>query len=370
MSDENEKTPESVVPREPTQSEIMHDRFLKTGSVFQSNDTTMDDLFREQGFGSEKSRLTAAVYGFDHELVGTHLDYPREEHGMVFFTKPRLNLSYNNLRQDRVLAPLMSRNPNSIERTIKAYLDPVEAIINKRGSSIVDNSNPFIPILTSSCTQLSGWPDLYAKTYTSKPGLYGQTWSKPDGPAKFYEAFPISGSFAPGISDIVGSLFHIWVTYSLLVHDGTVEPYFDYIISNRLDFNTRIYVVVLDSTRTRVKKISCCGAAFPTFTNTGLDANYTRDSPLMEAQPIQMQFQAMGVFYRDNIVVMAFNRTVENWMPAMHDRYRNQFMVKLKYPYKRQFNNIGYPRINPLNSDWEWWVKKEDYEMIMKRGSK
>lgn len=368
MDEDINDTSSDLTPKEPTQSEIMHDRFLKTGTVFESKDTTMDDIFREQGFGSNQSRLTAAVYGFDHESVGTHLDYPREEYGMVFFTKPRLNLSYNNLRQDRVFAPMMSRNGNSIPRIVKACLDPVEAIINQRGSKLVDNNNPFIPILTSSCNQLSGWPDLYAKTYSSKPGLYGQVWTKPDGPAKFYEAFPISGSFAPGISDIVGDIWHKWVTYSLLVHEGKFSPYIDYIISNRMDFNTRIYVIVLDSTRTRVKKASCCGAAFPQFTNTGLDANFSRDTPSIDSQPIQMQFTAMGVFYRDGIVVHAFNRTVQDWMPAMHDRFRNQYMVRLKYPYKRQFNNIGYPRINPLTSEWEWWVRKEDYDMIIKRG--
>lgn len=368
MDEELNDTPETLTPKEPTQSELMYDRFLKTGDVFASNDTTMDDLFREQGFGSQKSRLTAALYGFDHESIGTHLDYPKEEYGMVFFTKPRLNLSYNNIKHDRVFAPMQSRSGLSIPRIVKAYLDPVEAIIGKRGSPLVDNNSPFITLLTQSCTQLSGWPDLYAKTYSSKPGLYGQTWAKPDGPAKFYEAFPISGTFNPGISDIVGDLFHKWVTYSLLVHDGTFSPYLDYIISNRMDFNTRIYVVVLDSTRTRVKKISCCGAAFPQFTNTGLDANYNREAPSIEAQPIQMQFTAMGVFYRDGIVAHAFNRTVQDWMPAMHDKYRNSYMVKLRAPYKRMMNNLGYPRINPLNSDWEWWVKKEDYDMIIKRG--
>lgn len=361
----------SETNRPKTESDEMHSRFLSTGSVLPSNDTTVDDIFRELGFGSNKSRLTSLVWGFDHESIGTNLDLPRDEYGMVFFTKPRLNLSYDNLFMDRVLSPMASRNPLSVPRIVKAYLDPVSAIVGKLGSPIVDNNNPFISILSTACTSLSGWPDLYAKTYTSKPGLYGQTWSKPDGPAKFYEAFPITGTFNSGISDIVGEIFHKWVIYSLLVNDGTVQPYIDYIISNRMDFNTRIYVIVLDSQRRYVKRVTCCGAAYPQFTNTGMDGNYTRDSPFKEEnQQIQIQFTAMGAFYRDMIAAYAFNRSVVDWMPAMHDKYRKAQMVQLKPPYKRQMNNMGYPRINPLNSELEWWVRKEDYSLIIKRGKK
>ena len=48
-----------------------------------------------------------------------------------------------------------------------------------------------------------------------------------------------------------------------LVFEGKLVPYFDYMAENTIDYNTRIYRLVTDSTHMYVTKIAATGYAFP-----------------------------------------------------------------------------------------------------------
>ncbi len=358
-------------PAEQTLADELNQRFLSTGSILRPDDTSIDDIFREIGRGSFGSQLTAAMYGHDLAGVGTFLEQPKEQHGEVFFTKPRLNLSYDNIYKDRIFTGMASRNPFHPLRIVKAMLDPVSAVMEGLGSPLIDNYNAFIPMLSSTCTAMTGWPDIFMKTYTSRAGNYEEQFSKPDGVAKFYGVFTANCVFNNTAMDLNSELFHKWVVYQQLVHEGTFRMYRNYIFQNRFDYNTRIYKLTLDPTRTYVLKASMCGAAFPIFTNTGNDANFNRDSPTnSDPDTVQQQFQCMGAYYRDPIVIVAFNRIVVDFNPYMHERYRDTFMVKIKPSEKLRMNNACYPRINMAkNAELEWWAFKDVYNTILKRSN-
>lgn len=358
-------------PAQQALADELEKRFLSTGSILRPDDTSIDDIFREAGRASFGSYLTASLYGHDLNGVGTYLEQPKEEHGDVFFTKPRLNLSYDNILKDRIFVPMASRNPFHPLRIVKAMLDPVSCVMGNMGSPLIDNYNAFIPMLSAACTSMSGWPDGFLKSYTSKAGNYEEQFSKPDSSIKNYGVFTANCQFNNTAMDLVSELFHKWCVYEALVHDGTFGMYPSYIFDNRFDFNTRIYKFVYDKTRTYVVKASMCGAAYPTFTNTGNDANFSKDSPVNhDADTVSQQFTCMGAFYRDPIVITCFNRTVVDFNPYMHDNFRPSFMVRIRTGERQRMNHCCYARVNPENMEMEWWAFKDVYNLITKRAEK
>ncbi len=357
-------------PAQQALADELNQRFLSTGSILRPGDTSIDDIFREAGRASYGSYLTASIYGHDLTGVGTYLEQPKEEHGDVFFTKPRLNLSYDNMLKDRIFVNMASRNPFHPLRIVKAMLDPVSAVIGNVGCPLVDNYSAFIPMLSAACTSMSGWPDQYLKTYTSHAGNYEEMFSKPDGSFKFFGTFTANCQFNNIAMDLISELFHKWCAYQSFIHDGTFTMYPSYIFENRMDFNTRIYKFCYDKTRTRVTKASMCGAAFPTFTNTGNDANFSKDSPVNhDADTVPQQFTCMGAYYRDPIVVTCFNRTVVDFNPYMHDTFRPTYLVKIRMSERMRMNHACYPRVDPITSEMEWWAFKDVYNTITKRAS-
>ena len=106
--------------------DINTDRFGQTGNVFQKNDQTISKLFSGNGYSQIDSALTSTLYGVDIFGTGSPAQQTHEQFGLTFFTRPMLNLSYDNIIMDRTLTPMLSKEPLSIGRYVRAMLDPLE----------------------------------------------------------------------------------------------------------------------------------------------------------------------------------------------------------------------------------------------------
>lgn len=337
---------------------------VNSGPIVQQS---LDDYFQATPIGSVDKAIGNNLYGFNHRQVPSMVPSNKDTYGFTFFTRPQLNLQSPNIRNERRFYPLLSQNPLSIQRFVRTILDPrlqhgydfgndkVPAI----NCPIVDNNNAFIPILTNNLNSISGWPDITAPSYTSKPGLYNEAWSIVDGLTRNYESFDIDASFRNTRGDPIMYLCYIWTHYQSLVFEGKLSPYVDFIIENEIDYNTRIYRLVLDSQKNTVTKIAATGAAFPISVPTGSFFDYNNEKPYNDQnKDITIRFRCLGVDLMDDILIHEFNETVNIFNPLMVKR---DSMVKVTKDIANLFNHRGYPHINPDTYELEWWVDSGAY---------
>jgi len=332
--------------------------------------TTIEDVLRYSPMGSLSSAIGSVFHGINHRQTPLPVPINKDNYGLVLFTRPQLNLSTDNVRAERFLGPLLTNQPSSIQRIVRMYLDPR---LGAQNSSIscpfVDNLNAFMPLLTNHCVSCTGWQDILLDTYTSQPGAYREVYSQTDGVFKNYTAYDISATFRNMAGSPIMLLMMIWTFYQAAVFEGKMVPYPDFLVKNEVDYNTRIYRLVLDHTKTYVQKIACTGASYPINVPIGNDFNFEIEKPINEAnKEMTFQFKSMGARYNDDIIVHDFNRVVGIFNPSMRlSNYRDgRFggMVKIPLDELTRFNNTGYPHIHPDSKELEWYVPIAQYNNV------
>lgn len=321
---------------------------------------SLDDYFKTTMVGSIRQSITNNLYGINHRQAPNMVPTNKDRYGYTFFTRPQLNLTSDNLSTNRLFFPLLSRNPNSLHSYVRSILDPrLQGV-----SNVADRFNAFIPVLTNNIKSISGWDDLLLPTSTSPEGLYGESFSYGDGYLVNYKTFDLTGSFNNTRGDPIMYLFYVWLLYISAVFEGTMVPYADFILENEIDYNTRIYRLVMDQTNTYVRKIAATGAAFPIALPSGGFFDYTVDRTFNDqVSDISLRFRCMGMIYQDTLLVDNFNSVVgifNSDMKSVNNGKTGQ-VVKIENDLLPLFNNRGYPRINPANSELEWWVNEDIY---------
>jgi hypothetical protein len=242
----------------------------------------------------------------------------------------------------------------------------VEALYPPIPCPLVDSSQAFIPVLTNNLLTLSGWPDVVAPVFESESGMYKESYAQVDGLSRNYESFDLDASFRNTRGDPILYMFYIWLQYMSDVFEGKLVPYMDYLVENVIDYNTRIYRLVLDVNKQKVKKIAATGASFPVSVPTGSFFDFNSETPYSDQnKDITIRFRCMGADYLDDILIKEFNDTVKIFNPSMFNRYRDQEMVRVSQKTLPLFNNRGYPRIDETTYDLEWWVSKDMYASVI-----
>ena len=378
---------------------VNNNKITPTPIVLSDTATTMSDatnnLFETSPLGSITSAIGNSIYGINHRQTPGAIQINKDFYGLTFFTRPQLNLSTGNLQTIRQFAPLLSTSPNSLQRIIRSLLDPrlAKDPDSPVTCALVDDRQAFIPMLTNHLLSISGWPDVTAPTMTSQEGVYKEVFSMVDGITANYSTYNIQANFRNIPGDPITLLFLIWCHYAANVYEGTMVPYPDKIIQNEIDYNTRIYRLVLDGSKTYVKKIGACGAAFPTSSPIGAAFNFEHDRPINSSNDqISINFTAMGAMYQDDILISEFNATgeyfngtlssvsdIENKIAAINpncfndEGYRKaikaaskgQYYTKVSSDELAIFNNKGYPHINMNTYELGWFVPNELYAQMM-----
>lgn len=329
---------------------------------------SLDDYFQTTPIGSIDRAIGDNLYGINHQQILGAVPSNKDLYGLTFFVRPQLNLQTDNIRNDRLFYPLMTENATSMQRYVRCMLDPRLMTGYDRGKTkvpripctILDNQQAFITVLTNNLVSISGWPDMALPTFKSERGLYNEQYLQADGVVKNYENYAITANFRNTRGDPIIYLFYIWLHYQALVFEGGLVPYPDFITENELDYNTRIYRLVLDPTRTYVTKIAACGAAIPVTVPNGSFFDFSTEKPYNDQNnDISIQFECLGAIYQDDILIHEFNQTVCIFNPSMVDGERERSMTRIKKELYHLFKNRGYPRINPNNYELQWWVDKE-----------
>lgn len=352
--------------------------------------TSIDSIFSYGStLGSRKAAVTDNLRGF-YLAGGLPTVQPNtDRNGYVFFTRPQLNLSAGNCMRTRMLFNLLTRDVKSMQTWVRATLDPrLYSDLNENARSpMVDNTNPFIPLLSNTIKSLSGWPDLVVQARTSTEGARKETQSVVDGVMEYYQEFDLDATFFNTQEDPITNLFYIWEKYMTLVFEGMANPYPDFIVENEIDYNTRIYRIITDSTGQFVSKMAACGAAFPISLPTSEYANFNRDEPItLGRKDITVRFRCNGAIYYDPILMENFNETVFIFNPKLRNevdtgsiRRNSSDFIKVAAPYQHIFNNLCIPYIDKDTNELCWFVDTTNelakepiskYEDIRKREGK
>lgn len=338
---------------------------------------SLEYVARSAKLGSLEDAYTDMFYGFNQGIMGNPVPYNTENQGLTFFTRPRLNLTYDNIAVVREMTPLLVEDPYTIQAAIRGYLDPVQEGQRRRenrNSQFIDHRSAFIPLLSNALISLSGWPDMSVGTFTSKQGIYHESWSMVDDvPSSMYGEYQLTANFRNIKGDPINHLFYHWVLYSSMVYTGRLMPYPDSVVSNEIDYVTRIYRVTLDETKQYVQKIASCGYGYPTAVPIGASIDFSNDTPMNEnvANQISLSFQCHGFLWNDPLLIHSFNTTVCMFNRHMHPTYLNRsdsLMVKLTSAERDALRGRGYPRIDPKSLEMQWYMFRSEYDAIMSKG--
>jgi len=328
---------------------------------------SLDQILQTLPFGSQKGAYGNLLRGINHQMQPIPVSNSHDSNGYVFMTRPQLNLSLNNIRGDRRFIPLLTTSSDNVNRVIRLMLDPRLAYTdNSLASEQFDNTQAFFPILTNTISSCTGWPDSVVDTATTKPGLMKESSSWIDGIFEINNTFSLNCTFRNVINDPLMKLFSYWLLYGTKVFSGDMWPYLDMLMHNRIDYNTRIYRIILNKSKTKVTHISSTGASFPETVPNGSLFDFNHEEPTSQNQKdISVQFKCIGAIYNDPITVIEFNKVVGIFQPNMKTNNILQLMQKVPYAALKYFNYKGYPRIDPNTMEFQWWVSKSEYARVI-----
>ena len=337
----------------------------------------IDYMARGSGLGSLSESVVNTLVGFNHRGVGNPVPYNQDNQGLTFFTRPRMNLSYNNLSADRRLSMMGAGKGISgghFPMAIRQWLDPElsKALFESGDRTLLVNPyTPFIPLLSNNLISLSGWPDPIAEYYNSEEGLAKETWGMVDGIDAIYSSYDLNATFRNIVGDPISLLFQTWLIYMSMVYQGRMLPYPDSEMLREIDYQTRIYRLILDPTRTYVQKIAACGACFPTSSALGQAFDFSSDSPFEQsrASQISIPFRCFGAIYQDPILLREFNDVGELFNPCMNSLYRTKYMTKIPRELLPSYNYDGYPRIDMQTNELEWWDFTDNYQKRLRENA-
>lgn len=338
---------------------------------FDTVNELMVKLAREQAYGTRKSIFADILGGFNRRIQGVNAPANSDQYGLTFFTRPNLNLSYDNIAMVRSLTPLMSRSENTMQRAVRAMLD-CETAKTYPASGLFDNRHAFFPMLTNLLISCSGWPDITTHAYNSSEGVAKEVWIMNDSIAEINGFHEITATFQNIMGDPITLLFFVWLHYMGAVYVGKMSPYPASILENEIDYMTRIYRFVMDPTLTYIQGVATTGASFPYALPIGSKYNFSRDQPYNEeTNQLTIPFASVGIIYNDPISLQEFNLTGELFNPelanARKDNRRGSSPLVYLDPEERAlFNYTGFPKINLRTNELEWYVDSAVYEEYKK----
>ena len=324
---------------------------------------TVADIKDTLSFGSLDKAIGRNLMSIDHDNIKTYNPMARTLQGLVFWTRPGLNMSAGNVGSSRILSPLIAGRDLSIQSYIRHMLDPRvmggfeppngNGVVGS-GNQYIDNKQAFIPIMTNAVTTLSGWPDIITKMFTDEPGVQGQTFSMVDSECNLRENIELTATFANSSGEPILNLMNVWIHYMGLVFSGKLTPYPDYVVENELDYNTRIFRILLDKTGKYVTKMAATGPGVPLALGIGAGFDYTSSTPYNEQnETIDIRFKFHGVEYNDPILPIDFNMAVMTFNPDMKTKAG---LTVVPFGLRRYFKHMGYPWIDVKTMEYQVWI--------------
>lgn len=341
---------------------------------------------KKSGRGSSRDTLTNIFTGFNHRMAPLYVPKNVDNTGFTFFTRPDCNFSLDNMISSRKMQEATRAGRGSQAAAIIGMLDPLNEwlLLDKKNPRLgapfarevqFDNKCAFIPMLSNLITSLTGFPDSTLDVWTSEEGLIREQVAYVDSIYEVNNAYTLSAQFRNIDGDPITTYLNFLVDYMSGVRKGTYIPRAENMYQRVVDYQSRVYRLVMDPTKRYVRKFGIANALFPITDAMGASMNISGNNPLVtDTDQVSVQFYAIGAYYNDPIIIQEFNDVVATFNPDMFPvdenssdfiPYGKDFMRKLTREEIGIFNYRGYPRINPNTYELDWWIYGDQYETIM-----
>jgi hypothetical protein len=342
---------------------------LGTGAQSQSA-ADVKQVFRFTPSGDYKTAISDNLSGFNHRQAPSLIPINKVHYGMTFFTRPRMNLQDENLRQIRKLNRFLSLRDDSFQRIVRCYLDPVSHKKGVFSSPLVDPYMPFIIPFTNLLLTLPGWPDESISYHTSPEGIRKEQFYYIDGTEELNQVRELTANFRNVSGDIITPTLSLWLTYMRGIAMGELIPHTDAMLDDEVDSDTRIYRITLDSDKRTILNIGATGFSAPVSNPIGSIFNFEADQGdgvfNTSLAQVSAAFVTAGIEYNDDITMWEFNLCSEQWFnTAMQDGTRDVIFQKLSPDEIDLFNYRGYPHIDLNKGTLEWYVRKDEYQQML-----
>lgn len=356
-------------------TELAYPDILAALAEFNSMDNNIEvlnSMTRAMGAGSDDSRVQDVYYGINKLPQLPALPHHIENQGLVFFTRPELNLSYDNIANVRKLALLLTGSnageANSYAHAVKCALDPITQrdSNNKVQSKLIDSQNPYLTYFTNLCTTMSQPPDIAIQTFTTPEGMQKEQWMVADGVADHNGYYDITCTFAGMQGNPVLWSIYCWLYYIHHLRMGPCIPHPVNRIQNRMDYFTRLERFTFEPDGKTISNWWHCGAALPKNLSIGSIFGYNKLENYNETKDLTVQFGCVGSIINDPIQLFEFNIRMMQYNPMLAEDRRASKYIRVHPSDYGITNYYGYPLINLNTREMDWWMEPRELERMLK----
>lgn len=288
--------------------------------------SALENSYQYSGFGSAESIFEKTWAEIDR--YGSRLYTPNKvSSGLVFISRPQLNLNSLNLRMNRFLSMLDTFDPTMIQFAIRASLDGYSrkmyyGDLVKR-CPFLKATSPWFNILGNTLSDISGSPAKTIETYTSTGGFYSESYSHAIGSDGNKKPIDLQLTFVDPQGGPVMAIFQYWMEYIERVTTGELIPHQHYIEKRRLDYTVSIYRLLLDPSRRYVYGWYKYTGCFPINLPTGAMFDMSRSEYWVEAcKNFTVTFRCVVPGKpNDPIAIQEFNMLTEKYCPAIKNYF-------------------------------------------------
>ena len=280
------------------------------------------------GSGFFDSQLQNFMIGFDK--YGKSMVMPNIElAGPTFFTRPRLCLQSSNLRNNPVMAPLDTFNPNSISFAMRFLLDtnlanPYGANYSKFTNAIsncplINPESPWMIPFSNALTNISGFPDFVLQTEATEGGFFSEQQQYATGANDFNQGGSVSVTFRELPGSIISGLLYYWLEYIRCVVRGDMLAYADDIDGQIINYTVSIYSFNMDPSYQYITRWVKCTGCFPTNIAIGTSLNKSTDNYAVDAaKSYEVNFIVNKFEYMNPLCLLDFNTLASRYCPNIN----------------------------------------------------
>lgn len=333
---------------------------VKIGISPQEREKYADILNRSSGSGGYLNTIQEVF--LNHDRYGNKsIPSNIENTGLVFITRPKLNLSSPNIRMDPVLGMLDTTDPSSIQFAIRCILDTkfmrdnIELAIQ---CPFINYENPFNVPLCNSIKSVTGWPDFVMGMSTTTGGFQGENLAFATGHDEFNKTYDISLQVRELPFSILLNMFYFWFRWMSLMRKNDLIRYPEDIDLERLPYTISIYRFMLDPSNRHITSWSRAAGNILQGVPYGAKFNMNENETYSEAaKEFSISFTSNYIEYNNVNDLIDFNRLVKRYCPDILN-YEN-----LGYGAEDNYSGIPYIglRSNDIGDGYELLFKTRKY---------